>query len=57
MKNYIVLFELYGKKLKTRVEANSPKEAEEIIKNKIIFHKVKEEDIFDIMNDINKIIK
>jgi len=40
MKNYTVYFEIYGKKLKTTVMANNREHAEEIIRNKIIFHKI-----------------
>lgn len=35
-----VYFELYGKKMKASVKANSYYEAMEAIKNKIVFHKL-----------------
>ena len=37
---YTVYFEIYGKKLKTEVNAKNEMEAKETIKNKIIFHKL-----------------
>jgi len=44
MKIYKVYFEIYGKKLKVEIKANSLSEAKEKVKNSIIFHKV---DLFD----------
>ena len=38
--NYTVYFEFYGRKMKTDVEADSSNEAKEIIRNKIKFDKV-----------------
>jgi hypothetical protein len=40
MKKFNVYFEIFGKKLKTEVEASSQEDAKKKIKNKIIFHKV-----------------
>lgn len=40
MKKYKVYFEIYGKKLVTEVSALSEDRAKQIIKDKIIFHKV-----------------
>ena len=59
MKEYEIYFELFGKKLKTKVTAKSEVEAKEKIKSKIIFHKVKEnqKDITEIMKDIFNIFK
>lgn len=37
---YDVYFELYGKKMKASIKANSYYEAMEAVKNKIIFHKL-----------------
>lgn len=62
MRNYDVYFELYGKKMKTRVIAEDENEAKKEVQNKIIFHKIekpKEEfndamDVIDIMNNILK---
>ena len=45
MKNYDVYFELYGKKLRTTIIADSEAHAQEIVKNKIIFHKVSKSQI------------
>ena len=43
---YTILFEFYGRKMKTTVEASSSLNAMEKIKDKIIFHKVEEEKHF-----------
>lgn len=37
---YKVYFQLYGKKFKAAIQANSPAEAREIVKNNIQFDKV-----------------
>lgn len=37
---YDVYFEIYGKKMKATVKADSPAQAKEIIKSKINFHKI-----------------
>lgn len=42
MKKYRVYFELYGKKLVTEVSALSEERAKQIIKDKIVFHKVED---------------
>ena len=42
MKTYDVYFELFGKKMKTSVNAISESKAKEIVQNRIIFHKVAE---------------
>ena len=39
-REYIVWFEVFGKKMKTTVIATSEREAKKDIQNKIIFHKV-----------------
>jgi two-component SAPR family response regulator len=60
IKTYEVFFELFGKKMKTKVKARYPNEAKEIIKNTIIFHKITEEkfaDLDDIFKNINEILK
>lgn len=62
-KNYDVFFELYGKKMKATVMAESENEAKQIVISKLIFHKVEVkkndafnkavnqmEDIFDMLN-------
>jgi hypothetical protein len=43
MTTYTVFFELFGKKYKMKVQAESKFEAEELIKEKIIFHKIVDE--------------
>ena len=40
LNKYTVYFELFGKKMKTDVEAKNEEHAKEIIKSKIIIHKV-----------------
>lgn len=52
---YTVFFEIGGKKLKTLVEANSETDAKNKVKEKIIFHKVKDE-LSDLFSDIDKIL-
>ena len=50
MKKYSIWFELYGKKMKTVVVAENEQKAIEELKNKIVFHRVKEaggDDYFD----------
>ena len=67
MKNYDVYFEIFGKKMKTTILAETMTEAKEKIINKIIFHKVTEkpqdefnqsidmlEDIIDILGGKKK---
>lgn len=60
-KKYILYFELYGKKMKTVIEASSANEAKNKLKEKIIFHKIDVEnkdnpfDIPDIFKDIFKL--
>lgn len=39
-KTYIIYFEIFGKKMKTTIDANSQKEAKQKVKDKIIFHKI-----------------
>jgi len=51
MKTYIIYFEIFGKKMKTIIEADSKSEAKQIVKNKIIFHKIDSESN-DVKNDI-----
>ena len=55
---YTIYFEIYGKKMKTDVEAKTPHQAEEklaeIVANKIIYHKVVEPKIKEKKEPINK---
>lgn len=50
---YEVYFEIFGKKMKTTIEANNPKDAEYLVRGKIIFHKVEIKD--DIINHFGSI--
>lgn len=54
MKNYTVYFEIYGKKMKAKVLAESMTDAQTQIKEKIKFHKVvkDEKDEFNQATDI-----
>lgn len=59
MRKHTIYFEIFGKKLKTTVMANNEREAKELIKNKIIFHKIQAErdvgfDIFDFLTNKTK---
>lgn len=40
MKTYTIYFELFDRKMKTSVEAKSKEQAKQILKDKIIFHKI-----------------
>ena len=57
-KNYSVYFEIYGKKMKAKVLAENMTEAQQKVKDKIIFHKtvIEEKDYFnkavDLLNNI-----
>lgn len=42
MKKYTVYFEIFGKKLKVTVEADSKHEAMEYVKSQLTFHKVED---------------
>lgn len=57
MNNYTVYFEIFGKKMKVEIKAKSKQQAEEIIKSKIIFHKIEDNTIPDFLNDIFKFKK
>jgi len=53
MKNFDVYFEIYGKKMKATIMAESESEAKELLKNKIIFHKIEpKKDAFQEFVDI-----
>jgi len=41
---YLVKFEIYGKRLKTTVEANSPEEAKREVLKRLIWHSVEPKD-------------
>lgn len=60
IKTYEIFFELFGKKMRTKVKSTSPNEAKQFIKNTIIFHKITEDkfaDLDDIFKNINEILK
>lgn len=42
MNYYWVYFEIYGKKMKVKIKANNANYAKELVRNKIIFHKVED---------------
>jgi len=52
MKTFEVLFEIYGKKLKTTISAKSKDDAKTKIKDKIIFHKISENENIDFLKNI-----
>jgi len=56
MEEYEVFFEIYGKKMKTTVSAISEMMAKEIVKSKLIIHKVekKSNDFKNIFSEIFK---
>lgn len=59
MKNYLIYFEVYSKKMKTYVPARSETEAKEILHSKLIIHKVQEvppndDFLTDFFNKLNK---
>jgi len=50
---YTVYFEIYGKKMKAEITAESETHAKQIIRDKILFHKVRRKD--DILNNLYSI--
>ena len=54
MNTYNVYFEIFGKKMKVEIKAKSKQQAEEIVKSKIIFHKIEDITIPDIFKYIFK---
>jgi hypothetical protein len=54
MNTYNVYLELFGKKMKVKIKAKSKQQAEEIVKSKIIFHKIEDITIPDLFKDIFK---
>ena len=46
-KVYTIYFELFGKKMKTEIKADSIQAAKTILKNKIIIYKVQERNVWD----------
>jgi hypothetical protein len=55
MNEYIVYFEIYGKKMKVRIWANSEEDAKYKVMGKIRFHKVEPvSTVLDFLKDIMK---
>lgn len=52
MKTYTIYFEIYGKKMKTTVEALNENDAKAKVKNKINFIKVEQENNIDFLKNI-----
>ena len=54
MKNYTVYFDCFGRKLKMKVKAYNEDHAKEIVKNKIKFEEIieNEYDTFEYLKDI-----
>lgn len=54
---YKVYFEIYGKKMQTEIFAENEQKAKEIVKSKIIFHKIEKQktadtDFMDLFNGL-----
>jgi hypothetical protein len=47
MKEFTVYFELFGKKMKITIFAENESTAKELIRGKIIFHKIERKDFFN----------
>lgn len=52
MANFKVYFEIYNKKLCATVDAVSEHEAKEVLKSKIVFHKIEEQK--ETLSDLEK---
>ena len=52
MKEYTIYFEIFGKKMKTTIYADSISEAKNKLKEKIIFHKIEENNPIDFLQNI-----
>ena len=53
---YTIYFSIFGKNLKTNVKAGSEREAQQIIRDKIIFHESKTEIIDDTVEYLKNIL-
>jgi len=51
MKKFKVYFEIFGKKMKTSITANSKEEAKQLLMEKIIFHKVEVDEDFKLQDE------
>lgn len=47
MKKFTIWFEIFGKKMKTTIEANNESEAKQALARKIIFHKIETSSFMD----------
>jgi hypothetical protein len=47
MKKYTIYFEIFGKKMKTVVFAESEEKAKFILLDKVVFHKIESEKIYN----------
>lgn len=59
MRTYTVYFEIFGKKMKTRVLSESREKAKEVVKSKIVFHKIESDNgklSDDLMDEFDKIV-
>lgn len=56
MKNYVVYFEIYGKKMKATVPAFNEEGAKQIVQSQLKIHKVVRKEIEDIGNTFSDII-
>jgi hypothetical protein len=52
MKTYTIFFEIFGKKMKTTVEAENIEQAKIKIKEKVVFHKVEKNNTFEHLKNI-----
>ena len=52
MKQYTIYFEIFGKKMKTTIYADSEIEAQNKLKDKIIFYKIEENNPIDFLQNI-----
>jgi len=54
MNNYTVYFEIFGKKMKVEIKAKSKQQAEEVVKSKIIFHKIEDNTVENLFGGLFK---
>lgn len=52
MKQYTIYFEIFGKKMKTTIYADSIADAKNKLKEKIIFHKIEENNPIDFLQNL-----
>ena len=49
---YTIYFELFGKKMKTTIDAKSIEDAKQKVKDKILFHKIEPDENIDFLKNI-----